>query len=216
MDPRRRPDRAWHLVTVVVVGCALVLQLVLVVARVDPLLPQRESPLGTRLVEFFSYFTVLSNLLVLVTTAPLVRTVPDSRLWRVLRLNAVVCIAVTGLVHWFVLRPLLDLHGASYAADKLLHVVSPLLAVGGWLLFGPRGQVGRAELLPSLLFPAAWVAYILAYGALSGWYPYPFLDVDTHGYGVVLLNVLGVAVLLLALSAAAIGLDRRLPGRTRV
>lgn len=204
--------RAWHLLTAAVVAFAVVFQLVLVVRGVDPLLPEAYPSVGTRLVRFFSYFTILSNLLVLASTAPLVRSVPEGRLWRVLRLDAVVCIAVTGLVHWFVLRPLLDLHGASYAADKLLHVVSPLLAVIGWAVFGPRGRLGRADLLPALVFPVVWVAYTLVHGAVSRWYPYPFIDVGLHGYPRVLVSCLGVAALLLALSGAALLLDGRLPG----
>ncbi len=160
---------------------------------------------------FFVYFTILTNLLVLAVTVSLAREPDrDGRVWRVLRLDAVVCIAVTGVVHWFFLRPLLDLSGASYVADKLLHVVVPILAVGGWLWVGPRGRASQAELLPSLALPVVWLVLTLLGGALSGWYPYPFLDVDDLGYARVAVNCVGVAVLFLLNAAGAIGLDRRL------
>ena len=55
----------------------------------------------------------------------------DGPRWRVLRTAAVTGITVTGLVHWFLLRPLLHLHGADLVADKLLHLVVPILAVVG-------------------------------------------------------------------------------------
>jgi hypothetical protein len=42
------------------------------------------------------------------------------------------------------------------------------------------------------------------------WYPYPFVDVAVHGYGVVLLNCLGIAALTLAVAGAAIWADPRL------
>ena len=74
-----------------------------------------------------------------------------------LRLNAVVGITVTGLVHWFLLRPILDLSGIDYWTDKLLHVAVPLLAVIGWVAFGPRDRVRRSDLLPSLAFPVLWL-----------------------------------------------------------
>ncbi len=45
-----------------------------------------------------------------------------------------------------------------------------------------------------------------------GNYPYPFMNVGVHGYPLVLLNVLLVAVLFLAISFGALALDRRLPG----
>lgn len=212
MDTQRLA-RPWHLVTAVVTWLALLLQLVLVI-RGGVVLDEVTPPaLGTRLVRFVSYFTVLTNLLVAVTTTTLV--LGQDRFptwWRVVRLNAVVGITVTGLVHWFLLRPLLDLSGADYLADKLLHVVVPLLAVVGWAVLGPRGQSDRTLLLPSLIYPVGWLAYTLVRGAAADWYPYPFLDVALHGYPRALGACAGVAVLLLALTWAAIRLDSRLPG----
>ena len=103
------------------------------------------------------------------------------RVWRVVRVAAVVGITITGVVHWFFLRPLLDLAGWSYLCDKLLHVVVPLLAVVGWLLFGPRPRVTLGAWLLALIWPAAWLAYTLVRGAVTGFYPYPFLNVAGAG-----------------------------------
>ena len=122
-----------------------------------------------------------------------------------LRLDAVLGIAVTGVVHWFFLRPILDLEGASYVADKLLHVVVPLLAVVGWLVFGPRGLVCAGGHRPPLVWPIAYLLLILATGPVFDWYPYPFLDVAEHGLGVVLLNSLGITVLFLAVAFGGLG-----------
>jgi hypothetical protein len=140
------------------------------------------------------------------------RDIASSRLLRVLRLDAVLGIAVTGVVHWFFLRPIMNLEGASYLADKLLHVVVPLLAVVGWLVFGPRGLVSRADIWPALIWPIAYLLLILATGRVFDWYPYPFLDVAEHGLGVVLLNALGITVLFLAVAFAMAWGDSRLPG----
>lgn len=205
--------RWWHVLTALVTWFAVIFQLVLIVRGGHVLEETAVPPLATRLARFVSYFTILSNLLVALTTTPLaLGRQTTSRLWRVLRLDALVGIAVTGLIHWFFLRPLLHLHGADYAADKLLHVVVPLLAVVGWLAFGPRHAVDRSLLLPSLIYPLGWLGLTLLRGGITGWYPYPFLDVGIHGYGTVLVNCVLVAVLLLLLSAGAVALDRWLPG----
>jgi hypothetical protein len=45
-----------------------------------------------------------------------------------------------------------------------------------------------------LAYPAAYCTYTLLRGAVSGWYPYPFLDANTLGYARVSVN----AVMLLA------------------
>lgn len=209
----QRLSRQWHILTAVLAWAALILQFVLVLRGGHVLDEIAPAPLGTRLIRFISYFTVLSNLLVAITASTL--AAGQTRYptwWKVLRLNAVVCIAVTGLVHWFLLRPLLDLTGADWVADKLLHLAVPIVAVIGWAVFGPRGKVSSTLLLPSLIFPIAWLVYTLVRGAATDWYPYPFLDVNLHGYAGALAACAGVAVLLLALTWGAIALDRRLPG----
>ncbi len=137
----------------------------------------------------------------------------DSRLWRALNLDAVVLIAMIAIVHFFFLRPLLHLHGADLLADKMLHMVVPALAVVGWLVFGPRDRAAVGDLGPFLVIPVGRLVYTLVRGSFGDWYPYPLINVTTHGYGVVLLNCAGVAALVLALAAGAVRLDRVLPGR---
>ena len=208
-----RYARLWHAITALVTLAALVFQLWLALSGHRTLVTEGQPSTRTTLVRFFSYFTILSNLLVAITTTTLALAWDrDSRLWRVLRMNAVVGIAVTAIVHWFFLRPLLDLHGNDYLADKLLHVVVPALAVIGWLVFGPRERVRRADLLPSAIYPALYMVWTLIHGAATDWYPYPFVDVGEHGYPVVLLNACGVIALLAALSALMLAIDGRLPG----
>ena len=212
MDTQRLA-RPWHTFTAVLTWSALVLQLVLVIRGGVVLADVTPPALGTRLIRFVSYFTILTNLLVALTTTTLaLRQDTFPRWWKVLRLNAIVGIAVTGFVHWFFLRPLLDLSGADYVADKLLHVVVPLVAIVGWVAFGPRGRADRSLLLPSLIYPIGWLAYTLVRGAGVDWYPYPFLDVGLHGYPRALAACAGVAVLLLLLTWATIRLDPHLPG----
>ncbi|MET1006901.1 MAG: Pr6Pr family membrane protein [Propionibacteriaceae bacterium] len=202
----------WHGLTAAVGAFGLVAQLILVIDGAQVLVTDERLSLGERLLHFFSYFTVLSNLLVLVSAVTLLRNpARDSAGWRVLRLSGLTGIIVTGIVHWFFLRPLLDLTGWSYAVDKVLHVAVPLLAAVGWALFGPRPRVSGRTYGLSLLYPAVWLVYILALGAATGWYPYPFLDVDELGGG-------RVAVVCLALTGAIVlvaGLlwwgDRKLP-----
>ncbi|WP_157692861.1 Pr6Pr family membrane protein [Pedococcus dokdonensis] len=207
--------RAVHLVVAVVALAALVLQLVLVVRGGRVLDETAVPPLSTRLVRFFSYFTVLSNLLVAVTST-LSATDPerDGERWRVAHTASMVGITITGLVHWFLLRPLLDLHGADALADKLLHVVVPLLAVVAWVVVGPRRRTSSRSVALSLLWPVAWTVYTLARGAVVDWYPYPFLDVGELGWGRVLVNMVGIAVLFALVGLALVGADRVLGRRS--
>ena len=204
--------RLVHLVTAAVAVFALVLQTVLVVTGASVLAETAVPPLATRLGRLVSYFTIQSNLLVAVTAVQLARDpLRDGRWWRPVRLAAVVGITVTGLVHFFLLRPLLDLQGPNALADVLLHLVVPLLGVGGWLLAGPRPRWSSRDAAVALLWPVLWLVWTVAVGALSGWVPYPFLDVEAEGGPAVALTCVGVTVLFLLLIAALLALDRRLP-----
>ena len=203
--------RIFHLLTFLVAALAVLLQLVLVIQGHRVLDEHQRPDLVTRLVRFCSYLTIWFNVLVAWSAYTLAAGRDrDTAWWRALRLDAVVIATVGGLVHFFLLRPLLDLSGWDLVADRLLHIAVPALALVGWLVFGPRGRAAPRDVPRFLVVPVGWLAYTLVRGELVGWYPYPFIDVGAHGYAVVLLNALGVAVAMLLAAWAAIALDRRL------
>ena len=208
--------RTVHGAVAAVAVVAVLWQLSLVVTGESVLAETAQPGLLTRLVRFISYFTVLSNLLVALVSLALARhPEQDGPRWRVVRLATIASITVTGLVHWFFLRPILDLDGASYAVDKLLHVVVPVLALVAWGVAGPRGQAVRPAVLPSLGWPLLWGAYTLLVGAVTGWWPYPFIDADELGWGRVLVNLVGIAVLFAVVGLAFVAADRVLGRRRR-
>ena len=203
--------RLWHAVTVAIAVASIVTELVLVANGHNPLLATDLPPAGTRVLRFFSYFTIESNLLVAITSAMLVlRPARDGLLFRVLRLDALLGISVTLVVYAVLLAPQHDPHGINAATNAGLHYVVPGLAIAGWLLFGPRPRIDEKTLLLSLIWPALYVGYTLAHGAASDWYPYPFIDAGHLGYATALRNGLGVVVLLAGVATIYRVLDRRL------
>lgn len=211
-----RAGRWWAAVTVLVSMVGVVIELAVVITGVSTVLSETTESLGVRLWHFVSYFTIQTNLLVIVTVLPLIRNGGhDGRTWRVFRLAALVMIAVTGLVHWFLLRPLSTLTGVEAVGDVLVHVAVPVLTVIGWLLFGPRPRIGARTVAWSLAWPVGWLVYTLIVGALTGWYPYPFLDVAARGVGPVALTCGAITLLLTGLAWACWRLDRVLAPRPR-
>ena len=204
------PARAWHLLTASVTAAALVLQLVLVIEGGRVLEEAHPPSMTLRLLRFVAYFTIQSSILVLLSTAVLARDPAyDGPRWRVLRTAAMTGITVTGLVHWFLLRPLLHLHGADYVADKLLHLVVPILALIGWLAFGPRPRLSWTSSLRATAWPLAWLLVVLGQGGATGWYPYPFLDHREHGWDHVAVVCAGIFVLWFTLLYGEHAYDRR-------
>ncbi len=201
--------RRWHLGTALAAGAALLLQLVVT-------LTTGQQPPGVRLVRFASYFTTDANALVLVSAAMLAR---DERreglLWRALRLYGLVALVASALVYAVVVRPVADLTRWALVADLGLHVVVPLLAAVGWVVFGPRGWISARELPATFGWLSAWFGWTLVHGAATRFYPYPFLDVVDRGYLAVVGNCAVVTLVLGCVTLAAWGLDRRLDDARR-
>jgi hypothetical protein len=170
-----------------------------------------ESPLA-RALNVFAFFTVQSNLIVGVTCLLLaLNPRRGSAVFHTFRLIGLVAITITGLVYHVALAHLLDVDSWALAADVLLHTVVPVMAVAGWLLYGPRGATSPRIVALTLVFPAAYMLFTVVRGAFVGWYPYPFADVGALGYGRVLVNAFWIALLFVAVAAGAHALDRRLP-----
>ncbi len=203
--------RLWFAGTAFVVAIGLVVQLVATARLHSGFFDSRAG----RIANMFCFFTIQSNIIVLVTCALLAAGSARRPTWFwVLRLDGVVCIAVTFVVFHVALADLHDLQGLAKVADFLLHTASPLLCVIGWLVFGPRGRTSWRTVRLAVIFPVAWLVFALVRGPLVGdYYPYPVLDVGEHGYPRVLLNCAVVAALFLGLAAGAYLLDRRLDDR---
>jgi len=187
-----RLARAWHALLAAVICGALIAQVAMILtggADVNSGRVDTQFALSERLVRLFSYFTIQSNLLVAaVAIAVAIDPARDGTWWRVLRLDALLGIATTGLVFAVALAPLLQLTGLNAVVSDCFHVVSPCMALLGWLLFGPRPRIGWQTVALSLIWPAAWVGYTFLHGALTGWYPYPFLNAAQIGYPAALGN----------------------------
>jgi len=156
-----------------------------------------------RPVNFFSFFTIQSNLLaaamLLYGAVRLARsgTLPRLDAWR----GAVVLyLSLTGIVYGLLLSGYQDeLQTTIPWVDTALHRVIPLVMVADWLLDRPRTSIGWREARWWLLYPIAYLVYSLVRGPIVDWYPYPFLDPSTDGgYPVVALYCLGITLGVLA------------------
>lgn len=194
-------QRTWNLILALVVGATIIAQLVVLLSGgqdVNTTAAAAPVALPTRLLRFFSYFTVQSNLLVLAAAISLVIDPRrDGAVWRVLRLDALLGIAVTGVVSATLLAGLVQHVGIGVWINVGFHQFSPAWTLVGWLLLGPRPRIDLRTLGWAFVWPVAWLAYTMAHGALTGWYPYPFLNADKLGYGqvgITLVVILGAAL----------------------
>lgn len=174
---------------VAIVGwLALLLQFVLHVT--NPLAP--DVSFAELLIRFFSYFTILTNILVAVTLTALalVPAMPLGRFVSGPSVQAAVAVYITivGVVYSLFLRGVWDPIGWNAVADHSLHDVMPVLYVAYWLIFAPKGGIDWVDPIKWLVYPAAYFVYSLLRGAIVAWYPYWFADVTLLGYPTALTN----------------------------
>ncbi len=172
------------------------------------------------LVFYFSFFTILTNLALVLVYA--------SELWPRQALNwfrrpatrgmMVALIVLVGLFYHFLLAATWAPQGLAKLADIALHYVTPVFYVAWWVLFMRHGVLKWAAIPAMLLPPTIYLVYVMARGAIVTEYPYAILEAHRIGYDGVALNVLAVLVGLTALCALVVALDHALargamPGR---
>lgn len=174
---------------------------------------------GELTLNFFSYFTILTNVLAaLALTAPALA--PRSRLGRWsasegVRAATAMYIAVVGLIYHLLLAQTWSPQGWALIADQLLHTVMPLAFIGDWLLFTAKGRLRWIDAGKWLVFPLLYGVWTVVHGAVSGWWPYWFINVEELGLGWAAINFSGLLVFFLMLGLVVVAIDRTLGRRDR-
>ena len=164
------------------------------------------------LVNFFSFFTVLTNTLAAVVLSYALVNRPSAARQFFLRpavsSGIAVSIVVVGLAYSLLLRHLWSPEGWQFIADELLHDVMPLLFLGYWWFCVPKGALRLRHVGYWVIYPLVYFAYVLLRGHALGQYQYPFIDVGTLGYPQVLMNAGGILLGFVLVALALVGLDK--------
>jgi hypothetical protein len=164
------------------------------------------------LVNFFSFFTVLTNTLVVVVLSYAVvhRDSAAKRFFLAPRVSSAIAVSIVlvSLAYNLLLRHLWQPEGFQFIADELLHDVMPLLFVVYWWRCVPKGVLRFKHIGLWVLYPLVYFAYVLLRGDMLGQYQYPFIDVGTLGYPQVFMNAGGILTGFVLIALAVVGLDK--------
>jgi hypothetical protein len=202
-------SRSFTALVALVAWSALVLQYALLIGTtLDTIGP------GFATLRFISFFTILANLLVALTTSfALAGT--GTRIGTLfanarVRGGVALYIAVTGAIYFFVLRTLWAPQGLQWLADVTLHYAVPLLYLAWWITCVEHGRLRFSDALRWLLVPLVYLIWTILRGAWLHEYPYPFVDIDALGAASVMINCALVCLLFATLGMVLIGIDRTL------
>lgn len=157
-------------------------------------------------VNYFSYFTVLSNVLTIVVLLVGGFVDPQSERWQLFRGAVTLYMVITGIIY-AVLLANIDVGVADAWTNNVVHRIMPVVIFLDWIVAPSRKRISEAQSLIWLVFPLVYGIYSLVRGPFVDWYPYPFLDPRTQGYVALVIGlvVLTVAFVLMALAVNAVG-----------
>jgi hypothetical protein len=198
--------KPWRILIAALAGFGVVLQYGLMIQDAS------WATFGPTTLQYVSYFTMVSNILAaVVLTAPLIAAQTRLAVWSeasTTRIALAVYLTVTAVIYHALLAGLWDPKGLRLASTTILHTLTPAAFLIDWLLRGGQGPALWSAALKALPTPVIYGAWTLIHGALSGFYPYGFLDVSKHGYPAVLATMIVMFLGFLGLALAFTALHR--------
>lgn len=184
------------------------------------------SHVPTVVANFFSYFTIFSNLIaavaLIIAAIWMLRTRRDAEPEPAWLATVLMCAStymiVTGIVYNLLLRHIAIAGISDVWTNETLHVIVPLFLLAD-VLFAPRRRaLPWSTMLTAAAFPIIWAVYTLIranfiIGPAHGnpwWYPYPFLDPHLQGgYLGVVGYIIGIAAAIIGVAALVVWMGRR-------
>jgi hypothetical protein len=168
---------------------------------------------------FFSYFTILSNIFVAVVlsmeASASMRSIELSARFTRARGAAVFCIITTGIIYSFFLRgPGVQgqVQDSIPWINAVFHYIMPVAMAVDWTIFPPKTRVPWVHILRWIGLTVIYLIYVELLGLLTKNYPYFFVDPTTlHGYGGVLRASLAFIPFFLVFGVVVILLSRLVP-----
>jgi hypothetical protein len=193
-------------------GLIAILGLFAVPAQLYLALQNRVASITETVIRFFSYFTILTNIIILIGCL-LIALNLKSRLTGFFsrpstRTASAVYITIVGVIYNTILAAQWKPTGLQLVVDQLLHTVIPLLYIIYWIMYVRHHRLEWKDMLPWTIFPIIYCVYTFLRGPMAGFYPYPFLDVSKLGYTQAFINIIGVVVAFLFVSAVFIAATR--------
>ena len=164
-----------------------------------------------------AYFTVLTNLIVMVSFGLMMATGRVFSAGPIFSAGwqggLVLWIGMVGLIYHTVLAGIWAPQGLGWWADQGLHTAVPMLVGVWWLGFAPKSPLDVWHPLRWVGVPLLYCVYALLRGQMTGTYPYPFIDMGLLGPGRTAVNVVVLALGFILAGYGLLLLARILPAQ---
>lgn len=167
---------------------------------------------GGAIVQLLSFFTIQNNFLVALALT-LILLWPLSKWGKFFSTPSVLgglslYIIIVCVVYQLILRKEHTQYGWFRFCDEVFHSVSPPMFVIFWLVFITKDSLPWTKAFSWLIYPLIYFIYIIARGALTGYYPYSFIDGNKLTYAQISVNFVLLLIAFLAIGSGLIGITR--------
>lgn len=168
--------------------------------------------------DYFSYFTIQTSLIAIVTLgvsgwfAWTGRT--ETRTLNIVRLSTVTFTVVVTLVYNLLLRgldndPLDGNYQWPVLPNEILHVWAAIFMLIDWILSSRRINLRVRTIFWVLAFPLVWLIYSITRGLMVDWWPYWFINPNGEaGVTGMISYIVGIMLFLLTIAIGLIVLQR--------
>jgi hypothetical protein len=183
---------------------------------------------ATSILELMSYFTMVSNLMVVVvlllSSLVLFKLIKiDDQLLRKIKGATIVATILMMIVYNFVLIPYMRVNIPTYQIyslkDIFIHFLSPIIILADYLFFDEKGLLEYRDGFSFIYYLLIYVAYVIVYDFLGGRfiisgvesvYPYFFLNIEQQGIWLTLFISLMIALVFIGFGLMLVFVDHLL------
>lgn len=177
------------------------------------MIQSRQVDIIEAIIRFFSYFTILTNLLVVLYFTSRISMFQKSFIKNFSNNGTITAltsfILIVGLVYQIILRSTWHPTGLQKIVDELLHSIIPLFTLIYWAYFANSKDFKIKNIKIWFWYPIGYFLYIIIRGYFSNFYPYPFINVTEIGYLEVIINSLIITVIFMALLSILITIGKK-------
>lgn len=163
--------------------------------------------------DYFSYFTMLTNILCAFIFTAYSRKASDKSAIELLKnpvLLTVAEISILGvsIIYHVMLRNLWSPTGLQAFSTNVLHYFTPICFSVLYINVYTHYRLSWKSLYAMVIYPSAYGLFILARGAVTSEYPYPFVDVNKVGYFQVSIFLVSMLILFVITASLFIASNR--------
>jgi hypothetical protein len=183
---------------------------------------------ATSILELMSYFTMVSNLMVVVvlllSSLVLFKLIKiDEQLLRKIKGATIVATILMMFVYNFVLIPYMRVNIPTYQIyslkDIFIHFLSPIIILADYIIFDEKGLLEYRDGFSFIYYLLIYAAYVIVYDLLGGRfiisgvesiYPYFFLNIEQQGIWLTLFISLMIAIVFIGFGLILVFVDHLL------